>query len=327
MDQKNILITGATGFVGSHLVESSLEEGMHVSVISRSSSSLKNLPVQQIANHSIGLDNRIKLLEIMKGKDYLIHNAGVVNAVKPETYYKVNVDYTKQILLAAREAGVKKIIVTSSLAAVGPSNYGFHPTEIYIGKTVEPYGHSKRIMEELIQNEFSDLNIVITRPAGVYGPRDSDFLPMFRLFKKGLSIQLGLGPKELSLIYVKDLAKIYMKLLSSNITQGIFNIANPVPHQWMDLTKATEEVLGRNIKTITIPGAPVRFLGLVYSGLEKLSNRSLYLNYHRAKRSTANSYTCDSSKIFTQINSIQPRTLQQGFAETMKWYANNNWKV
>ena len=178
--KERVLITGASGFIGYHLIEEALKNNLDVYAAVRKSSSINHLKSFDIQYTYPDFNDVPALKDEIKRNQYhyIIHAAGVTRARSLKEYNHINANYTHNLALAALESGIKlnKLVLISSLAAVGPLNsiHGFI-TESTVPHPITAYGKSKLLGEENLK-AFSSLNYTILRPTGVYGPRDRIFL-------------------------------------------------------------------------------------------------------------------------------------------------------
>jgi len=174
--KKRVLITGASGFLGYHLVEEALQNDLEVYVAVRKSSNIAHLKDLDIQYTYPAFDDPSALEKELKtrGYDYIIHAAGVTKARSAREYKTINTDYTYNLAAAAVSAGIKGFVFISSLAAMGPLNT---LTGVITEETkphpVTAYGKSKLLAEEKLKS-ITSLNYTILRPTAIYGPRDKD---------------------------------------------------------------------------------------------------------------------------------------------------------
>ncbi|MCX6290139.1 MAG: NAD(P)-dependent oxidoreductase, partial [Bacteroidetes bacterium] len=210
---KKILITGASGFIGSSLIEEGLKRGYEMHAGVRKSSSRKYLADERIRFFELDFTDEKKLEQQFSdfskanGKfDFIIHNAGLTKAKKIQDYFTVNSVYTKNFVDALMASGnvPSKFIYMSSLAAFGPG-----VTQDPIRHTDEPrpvtsYGKSKLESENYLRS-LNDFPYIIIRPTAVYGPRDRDVYILLKMLKSNVEAYIGFGKQVLSFVYVKDL--------------------------------------------------------------------------------------------------------------------------
>ena len=198
------LVTGATGFVGSHLVDKLIEKNYEVYCLKRKTSSTKWLDGKNVKYVEGDLFSNDALESCIKDMDYVFHVAGVVKAKNKEGFYHGNSDSTKNLLEIAYKVnpGLKKFIFVSSLAACGPAKTDKPVDESTVPDPITTYGLSKLKAEEEVFKYRDKFPISIVRPPAVFGPRDTEILIYFKTFSKGLNSVIGFDAKYLSLVYV-----------------------------------------------------------------------------------------------------------------------------
>lgn len=215
------LVTGASGFVGSHLVDALVEEGWRVRCLVRTTSRLRWLPRARVELAHGALNDPPALRAALEEARVIFHLAGLTSATSPARYAAVNVEGTRALVAAMRERAPGALLVhCSSLAAAGPSLDGRPLSESDPPRPIGPYGESKLAAERLVAS--SGLDHVIVRPPAVYGPRDADILAVFRLAARGLALRLGPRGQRLSLVHVRDLAHGLIDAAEHGTNRGVF---------------------------------------------------------------------------------------------------------
>lgn len=320
------VVTGANGFVGSHMVDHLLEQGHQVKCIVRKNSDLKWLEGKEVQIFPIGLDNQLALRDVLKDADYIYHIAGLVKSRKMDTYFRANVDMTKNLLDAAIfNDNIKKIIITSSLAATGPAKKNSFVDEYSPLAPIEPYGFSKVAQEKLALEYSHLLPVSIVRPAAVYGERDSEILPFFKMISRGWSVRMGFDNKELSLVHVKDLVNGMYRAAIHPKDGEIYFLGSPEPYNWKQVAEICGDILNINCFDIAIPHSILYTAGAIGSLLERLSGRNLSLNLDRAKRITRPSWCCSSEKAMKELQYYPELSLEDGIRQTLDWYKKESW--
>ncbi len=320
-----VLITGGTGFIGSHLIELLLKKNIKVYALVRDLSNprwIKEFDIHFLEGDFFSLPS------LPKGIDYVYHAAGVTKASKTADYYTVNHLGTASFFESLRyqNIGPKRVIYFSSLAAVGPSLDGEPIKETTPPHPITPYGRSK-LMGENEALKFKDVfPITILRIGAVFGPRDADSLMYFKWIKRGILPSLASQSRQLSLCYVKDLAEAAYLGSQKELDSGeIFNIAYPEPYSADAIGEAAGQALGKKLRRITIP-LPFIYLSASLSGIaNKFRKSPSILDRNKFKDIKQKSWAADTRKA-TQVLSFHTQyTLQEAVQETIDWYHKNNW--
>ncbi len=202
----NALVTGATGFVGGHVVEALLARGVRVTALVRSPAKAAGLERRGVRLVPGDLHDHDALRRACEGQDVIQHVAGVIAAGNEAAYLRSNRDGTANLLRAAEDTGRPRFVLMSSGAAAGPSRPGIPRTSADPPSPVTAYGRSKLAGETVVRS--SPLPWVILRPPTVYGPGDRDnLIKIFRLVRFGIAPVFGDGSQELSAIYAPDLGE------------------------------------------------------------------------------------------------------------------------
>lgn len=327
MKQK-VLITGASGFVGFHLIEAALKAGMEVHAAVRASSRIDHLQGYEVQYVSPDFNNMASIREVLEDKqyDYVIHAAGITKAFSDDEYNTVNAGYTKELALAVKSAKVplKKFVFISSLAALGPIAYDAQGPilEDSEPKPVTGYGRSKLLAEQYLR-QIEGLPLITLRPTAVYGPRDKDIFIMFKLISRGFEPYIGRKQQRFSFLYVKDLAKATIEALTSPST-GTYNLSDGNVYDRYALADITKRLLGRNTFKLHIPTGIVRVLA---STLERMPSGKTApaLNREKLNELTAPNWYCSIEKSRTDLHFSPDYDLEKGLSETLQWYRANKW--
>jgi len=322
------VVTGANGFVGSHLVELLLKKDYHVKCVIRKTSNLRWIEHLPVEFYDCGLTDVASLKKVFEGADYIFHIAGVVGARQPEMFYKGNVETTRIVLDAALNINsIQKILITSSLAASAPTVFGQPVTEATPSNPVSIYGKSKVAQEKLSQEYMDKLPIVIIRPPVVYGPRDTEVLLLFKTIKKGLLALIGSKEKYLSLVHVRDLVGGMLLAATSEKAkeQTYFLGSVPAEYGYSQLSQAIADTLGKKPFKIHLPHALVYVAGAVAQFFGKFSSKPPTLHIEKAKEMSCESWSCSSEKAIQDIGYQPSVTLEEGLRETVNWYREKGW--
>jgi nucleoside-diphosphate-sugar epimerase len=327
-------VTGGTGFVGSHLVEELLRRGYgEVRCLVRSRPKwLAGLDVTPVRGDLSDIET---LWEALDGVDVAYHVAGLTQAPDWETFHRVNVQGTLNLLGAVKHAApsVDRVLVTSSLAAVGRCEQAVATEDVPL-RPVSRYGRSKAEMEEALREEhemttsyWDALPITVVRPPAVYGPRDRDILTFFRSVKRGLCPVVGGGAEPaLSLVHVRDLARGTVDLAEAPAAAGeTFFLSSDAPYAWNEIRDATTDALDTWAVTVPVPGPLVGAVGAVAEAWSRLTGRNLPLDREKTREIRHACTMCAHDKAARTVGYEQKIPLRQGVAETIDWYEAEGW--
>lgn len=318
MIPKRLLITGATGFIGHYLVEEGLRQGYEVWVALRREGNEGDFPpeVRRLTLDYYNVGQMSKQIECVGGFDYVIHNAGVTKAVYEHTFMEVNGGHTERLLQALSDLPPKCFVLMSSMASYAP-NRGTEP--LRAGDHQEPitaYGRSKLRAEEAVRQ--SGFPYVILCPTGVYGVGERDYLLSLRSMCRGFNFLTGREPQWLSFLYVKDLARVALDMLSCEEGYGYnYLVSDGVRYSDEDFTSITSQLLGRHVREVRVPLSIVR--GVCYVGelLGKVLGKPLLFNRDKYPILAQHNWHCDISPL--RALGFEPRyTLREGLAETLR---------
>ncbi|MCL5030113.1 MAG: NAD(P)-dependent oxidoreductase [Bacteroidetes bacterium] len=329
MEKQNIaVVTGANGFVGSHLVDLLINKNFIVRCITRKSSNLKWLKGKKVEIYDCGLKDREGLRKVFKDAEYIFHVAGVVKSKTPEGYFEGNVETTKTLLETALEFRntIKKFLIVSSQTVTGPSLNGLPVDETTECRPITTYGRSK-LAEEQLAKEFMDrLPITICRAPAVYGERDTEILIFFKTFNSGLMTTIGFEEKKLSLIHVLDLVNgFYLAAISEKSSGEIYFISSEKFYTWKEVGDITSKILNKKPLQVKVPHSIVYTLAGIAQFFAMFSSKPATLNIEKAKDITQKNWICDTSKAVKDIGYKQNITIEDGIKRTCDWYKEMNW--
>ena len=334
--KRKILITGASGFIGSFLVEEALHKGYEVYAGIRKTSSKKFLQYPGLNFFELDLSSpdflQKQFREFLQNHgsfDFIIHNAGITQARKHEEYHTVNFLYTKNLVDAATAAGIQlqKFVLISSLASYGPGDkVEMRPIDIADeGRPISQYGKSKLRASEYILS-LSNVPHMVVHPTGVYGPRDKDFFQFIKLVNRGFEPYVGRHKQALSLIYVKDLAKAVIALMSSGNANRSYLLSDGNHYDKEQIGIEARRML--NKKTFKIK-LPLRMVQTAVSGIDSVYkiflNRLPFINSEKLAEITSANWLCNSEPIWKDLNEKPAYDLAKGMEETIRWYKDHSW--
>jgi dihydroflavonol-4-reductase len=325
---KNVLVTGATGFVGSNLVSALIHKGYSVTCLVRNASSspmLKKFPVHLIVGD---LDNPGAIREARQEYQAVFHLAGAIKAASREQYFHINQLGTRRLLetLAEANPGLNRFIHISSLAAVGPSQNGKKLIEESEPHPISWYGESKLAAEQEVLHFARTFPVTILRPSAVYGPNDSEIFMIFRMIKFGCLVTPGHATRRFSLIHVDDLAAGIIQAGESNLPSGeIFFLSRPEAYTWEDVGQAIARSLGKSYRQIALPQWMATAAGIAGDFWAHGTGRPATLNSQKVRELLEPSWLCDSSKAQSRFGFTPSIDLGSGIPQTVRWYQNQGW--
>ena len=322
------LVTGATGFIGSHLVESLLARGFTVRVLIRSSSDLRWLDGLQFEQ----VTGDIRLGQFPQGAldrvDYVFHLAGVIEATRKKDYFDINRDGTRKLLEAVRShrRQITKFVFVSSQAAGGPSTGNQAIREDDPPHPVSFYGESKLAAEAAVLEFAKEFPVVILRPPTIYGPRETRVLAAFRMMKQGLALAAGSEPKYISFCYVSDLVKAMLQAALQSQPDGrIYNVCGEKAYEWLEFVAAIGRALGRGYRVFRIPKPCLFSLGAAGEIYSRLTGRSTLFTWQKVKEFAQNSWVIDGRRIRAELGWREEVDLEEGIITTLDWYRRQGW--
>lgn len=329
MRKKKVLITGASGFVGYHLIEEALKADLEVYAAVRPSSDQSHLSAFHIQYVNLNYNDVSALKQELEDKqyNYIIHAAGTTKAKTRADYELVNATYTRNLALAALEADInlEKFVFVSSLAALGPlrdlseeiqDNTPPHP--------VTNYGASKGLAEKYLA-ELKTLPLVTIRPTAVYGPREKDLFILFSSINRGLEPHIGHFKQQLSFVYVKDLVKIIVKALTVPVVHKAYNISDGMVYDRYALASYSKKALNRKTFKFHLPVSLVALMATIMDVIYANSKNTPTLNKEKMAELTAVNWICSIENAVNELGYVPEYKLEDGVMQTIKWYKLNNW--
>lgn len=318
-----ILVTGATGFIGSHIVDRLIDCGYDVTCLVRKESNLK------------WIRDKIDFIKVVRGDflypetlkdaindiDTVIHVAGLPYANDWHKYYIVNFIGTKNILQACLNSKkVKRLIYFSSQSASGSVSKGILRTEDMPPKPISHSGRSKLLAEEELLKSKDAIHITIIRPTLIYGPRDMNLLNYFRMVKKGIFISFGNIERILNVCYIDDLIDAVEKILNANLPSGEVFFIGSDNYPLYEVKDIFSKVVGKQVRNITVPGKLLPLLFFMAEIIGRFLKKNLPLNCDLAKEMQKESWAVSCKKAEILLGYKPKINLKVGLQITYDWY-------
>lgn len=322
------LVTGTTGFIGSHVAEALVARDYEVTCLVRRTSDLRWLADLGVKLAYGDVEDQESLLRAVEGQDYVFHCAGITKAKRARDYFVVNAQGTENVLRACRERQValKRFVLVSSQAAAGPSGSRKPLSEEDPCKPITAYGRSKCEAERLVQQAGGAIPYSIIRPSAVYGPRDRDILFFFRMINRGVMIAMGRGERYLNLVYVDDLVRGILAAAEAKEGAGeTYFVTNAQAHAWEEAVRIVAAALEKRYVRLRIP----RALGYVGAFLAecaaRLRGKPALLNRDKLRDILQPYWLCSPEKIEKQLGFRASVTFEEGARITARWYREHGW--
>lgn len=325
---KKVLVTGASGFIGSTLVDRLLEAGTYdVYAGVRKSSDRKYLQNSRIKFMDVAFSSPEKLKQQLSEENFdcIFHFAGLTKAKHLDDFEKVNFDLTKN-LVDAIDPQKTKLIYLSSFAAHGPGEE-VHFTKAKTSDENKPntaYGKSKLKAENYINSSFKG-KYVIFRPTGVYGPRETDYFVFFQTIDNHIEPYLGFVPQHLTFIYSKDLVEVCLKAFESEISGKTYFVSDGKMYLDSEFAAITKQVLHKRTLKLKFPLFIVRWISAFLDSFGRMIGKQFTLNNDKFAILAARNWECDIEDLKKDLDFDPKYDLQKGVEETIAWYKQEKW--
>ena len=336
-----ILITGASGFIGSFIVEEALRQGLETWAAVRKSSSKAFLQDERIHFIELNLSSEEALKEQLQGHafDYVVHAAGVTKCLHKEDFRRINTEGTMNLVRAIMELKMplKRFIYISSLSIMGAIREQQPYTEIQENDTAQPntaYGKSKleaeewlsRLNKELGARNEELLPYVILRPTGVYGPRERDYFMMFKSIKAHTDFAVGYQQQDITFVYVTDVVQAVFLALEKGKTGRRYFLSDGAVYQSSTFSNLIRKELGNPwwIR-ITAPIWLLRIITFCGEYFGRMTGKVTALNNDKYNIMRQRNWRCDITPAKEELGYEPKVQLEEGVKRSVKWYQENGW--
>lgn len=342
-----ILVTGASGFIGSFIVEEALKRGFETWAAVRGSSSKAYLQDERINFIELNLSSKEQLVEQLRSHtfDYVVHAAGVTKCLDKRDFRRINTEGTKNLVTALMELQMplKRFVFVSSLSVFGAIREKQPYEEIRETDTPQPnteYGRSKleaeQWLEKLSENsersEFSEVSdkkpfpYVILRPTGVYGPREKDYFLMAQSIKQHSDFAVGYRRQDITFVYVSDVVQAVFLALEKGQTGRKYFLSDGEVYQSTTFSDLIHEELGRPwwIR-ITAPVWVLRIVTFCGEYIGRMTGKVTALNNDKYHILRQRNWRCDIEPAKRELGYEPKVQLKEGVHRAISWYLENKW--
>lgn len=333
---KKMLITGASGFIGSHLVDRALTEGWEVWAGVRSNSSREWLQDSRI--HCIELDYvhekrllaQLEQLHDTLGKwEVIINNMGITKTSRQDDFMQINCQAVIRFIQALREKDMmpQHFVQMSSLSAWGP----IHEQDalpIALSDRQQPntdYGKSKAKAAEYLKSQH-DIPYLIFYPTGVYGPREKDYYMMFKTVQHHLDFVAGFSRQDLTFVYVEDLTECIFLAIRKRMQQREFIVAEERSYTSTEFRQMIQSEFGHQYcLALRVPLFLLRLVCWLSGKLTRFTGKTPTLNQDKYHIMAQRNWKADVSALKNELDYVPRTTLAEGVHKTFEWYRSHGW--
>lgn len=331
--EMKILITGATGFIGSFIVEEALRQGFETWAAVRKTSSRKYLSDSRIHFIELNLGDKKKLTDQLHGQqfDYVIHAAGVTKCLNHDDFFRINTQGTKNLVnaLLELEMPIKRFVYLSSLSVCGAIREKMPYEDILATDLPQPntdYGRSKLQAERFLETVSDQLDYVILRPTGVYGPREKDYFMMAKSIKFHIDFAAGAGKQDITFVYITDVVQAVFQSLTKGQRGGIYLLSDGEVYKSTTFSDLIHKELG-SPWWIRIT-SPLWLLGIITSigeRIGRITGKVSALNKDKYFILRQRNWRCDITPARNDLGYSPKVKLQEGVRRSIVWYKENKW--
>ena len=328
-----ILITGASGFIGSFIVEEALKQGFETWAAVRKSSSKEYLQDERIHFIELNLSSKAQLIEQLRPHqfDYVVHAAGVTKCLNKADFRHINTEGTRNLVdaLLDLQMPLKRFVFLSSLSVFGAIKEQLPYDEIREDDTPKPnteYGRSKLEAEKYIDSIGSRLPYTILRPTGVYGPREKDYFMMAKSIKQHIDFAVGYQRQDITFVYVTDVVQAVFLALEKGETGRKYFLSDGQVYQSTTFSDLIHEELGRPWwLRITAPVWVLRVVTFFGEYIGHMTGKVTALNNDKYNILRQRNWRCDIEPARRELGFEPKVQLKEGVKTTIQWYKDHKW--
>jgi 2-alkyl-3-oxoalkanoate reductase len=328
--RRRILVTGGSGFLGSHICEQLARSGHEVRALVRRTSNrafLSSLPNTHLVYGSV--EDAEALAEATVGVDAVIHAAGVVKALGPDDFERVNVAGTRNLLEAVERHAprLQRFVFVSSLTAIGASPDGRPIEPDREPSPLTAYGRSKLRAEQAVFGAKGKFPVTVFRPPLIYGPRDNECLTFFQLVSRRILPLYGTGNNTLSIIYGADAATACIRAVFTDVPSGrAYFLSDGRVYVWREMLAELEKALDkRALLRFPIPKSILKGAALASEKFAELTNKPVMLTRDKLNELLQDHWVCDGSSAERELGWKPQVQWAEGARLTAEWYRKQGW--
>lgn len=329
----NLLVTGASGFIGSFVVEEALRRGMEVWAGVRKSSSRQYLQDSRIHLIELDFSSAATLREQLRGHrfDYVVHAAGATKCLRTDDFFRVNTEGTKHLVdaLLALDMPLRRFVYLSSLSVFGAIREEQPYQEIDENDMPRPntaYGRSKLEAERYLDSIGNDFPYIVLRPTGVYGPREKDYFLMAKSIKQHMDFSVGFRRQDITFVYVEDVVQAVFLAFDHGMNGRKYFLSDGNVYQSSDFSNYIHDALGRPFRVrLTAPLWVLRLVTRVGEWWGRATGRMTALNNDKYNILRQRNWRCNIEPAMDELGYHARFDLKRGTDLTIRWYQENHW--
>lgn len=329
----NLLVTGASGFIGSFVVEEALRRGMEVWAGVRKSSSRQYLQDSRIHLIELDFSSAATLREQLRGHrfDYVVHAAGATKCLRTDDFFRVNTEGTKHLVdaLLALDMPLRRFVYLSSLSVFGAIREEQPYQEIDENDMPRPntaYGRSKLEAERYLDSIGNDFPYIVLRPTGVYGPREKDYFLMAKSIRRHMDFAVGFRRQDITFVYVEDVVQAVFLAFDHGMNGRKYFLSDGNVYQSSDFSNYIHDALGRPFRVrLTAPLWVLRLVTRVGEWWGRATGRMTALNNDKYNILRQRNWRCNIEPTMDELGYHARYDLKRGTDLTIRWYQENHW--
>ncbi len=325
-----VLVTGATGFLGSHVAADLVGRGHDVVCTVRQTSDTRFLEQLGVERRVAPMEDEAALGAALAGVDAVVHCAGVIKARTYEDFERVHSGGTLTLARAAKRhaPGLKRFVHISTAGVMGASAKGARHVETDTPSPATPYSRSKLAGERALLELAAELPITVLRPPAIYGPRDDEIFAFFQMVKwTRLALRFGGAMKSVSMVYAEDCADACTRAIEADVPSGsVYFLEDGGVYTFEDMAHAI--AAGFDVTLLGAPALPEGVVRAAAVGSElfgKLSGKVMIFTRDKLPELLMEHFAVDSARAQRDLGWTPRVSFPEGAKRTAAWYVENGW--